>query len=78
MKSRFLFSRYFGIVGWIMAVPGLVLGSLFVQHHLVFEALQYEWRDSVSVIILVVILFACFDLKNNIMPEKRLMGGILS
>jgi len=42
MKSRFLFPPYFAWIGWVMAIPGLVLGCFNVFGHFVFRFLETE------------------------------------
>ncbi|MXV14905.1 hypothetical protein [Hufsiella ginkgonis] len=41
MKSRFLFPPVFKVIGWILALPGLVLGYLNVEHNFRFSFLQW-------------------------------------
>lgn len=41
MKTNLLFPSYFKYIGWLLAVPGLVLGYLFEFEHFTFRFLQY-------------------------------------
>jgi len=40
MKSKFLFPPYLAWIGWVMAIPGLVLGCFNVFGHFAFRFLQ--------------------------------------
>ncbi len=46
MKSKFLFPPYFAWLGWVMAIPGLVLGCFNVFGHFVFNFLETGHHDS--------------------------------
>lgn len=45
MKSRFLFPHYFRFVGWVLAIPGFVLGYLNVFHSYKIEDFGMKLRE---------------------------------
>jgi len=46
MKSDLLFPRYFKIIGWVLALPGLVLEYLFIFQRYTIPFLSYGERAS--------------------------------
>jgi hypothetical protein len=86
MKSRFLFPYYFSWLGWLLGIPGLVLGCFNVFGHFVFAFLEvghyankldynfWNYTDEVALALTITgLLFIAFSKKKR---EDELIARI--